>query len=456
MPLTNQFSQKQTKKLKAILGVLQQVCDQKAEPCIQIMPPAKYMGITYMDNLDDIKDLPDDLLPEHIKSIGPKEYQWFYSTEMPFDFYSPKAMVMLQFHQTDLQDEDLLKDPEVNQCVVQMLTAISKNNISADQAKTYFPEDICKKIFRLNPPREEVLLQNCKAIEQLRRILVQQLATDHSADIQKERGFISFKRKHRKTAMCNLINQFLKDKYRVFFLAQKWGYIDNGARLLHYQKIRHIIRHQSEKMPDPLTTGRIPSEQDYNLWAFHRGYQYLDPIALYQNIQTAFPFITPETNVQLDSHEDSTVSVWAFNELDQIKQICAKYPRQNSMQQFLQTNFPDEISIKNVLIKDGNKAPTQENVTFFHDFAIQKDTITLVEDENVPLIFKSEFHKWQKNGNTTAHANEGHQQTTTVLAEDYPDIVDFAMELKAAHERKYNDFLKYGKPLMLNKSNTPQ
>ena len=441
------FSQNSLNTFAEALGVLQRGCFpplDEISPIIHIDRPRDYIcDICRSYSVQTLNDMvqANEPLPPNITCIKMNGVAWFSDVKDPLDFYSTKQYVELGFGPQRLMNPQVFKDQLVVNSVKKMLAMISQGNVSESDLSKVFTEDVCRKVYQICPPREYIFSKLKDAMEPIRRTLMQHLINHHANDIQQLADFQAFQLS--KPNARNPLREFLRDNYRVFLLAESWGYIKNGQTLAAFQSTRDIPRHMSKMRPDPILSGRDPvsvSEEEKNDWIYNMGYPYEDPVYLYCEIRKALPFVQPKTPSDIVSYEDDVWSTWVQKDIEKFKKIRASYPYANKLEVFLQNSFPKEVSSETVAIEKPDTTKVSEQVTLFSSFYVRKSSIApswLAEKQpDGSIVFKEEdFHEWPKLSDNWAHANPGYQQCAKILCEDAFELSDFVEALAKADER---------------------
>ncbi len=462
------FSADDLKILAHVLGELKMTCRpsfKQIQPIVQIKPAEQEFGaengIYTLDELNNLSQT-NQFLPAHIDAIKMNGTSWFYSDDEPFDFYSTKARVILSFAPQRMLDPKILKNKSIYHHIQKMLATLSlQGNLSEQEVLQFFPENICRKIYELDPPREHILNTLMSSIEQVRRVLFLHLLAHHTNDIQQLPEFQKFQQNTVNSP--NLLKQFLKKDYMGFILAERWGYISNAKQLISYQQLRDVPRHPSKLMPDPILAPDFDpaalSDNDQNRWLYHMGYPLQNPTQLYQDFKNALSFVAPQKNKNVVSYDDAMSAIWSYQSIEQFKQILAAYPREKKLETFLTKHFPTEISTDNVIIEHPNNTQSPEQVTHFDSFYIRgkgvaSDKSAKKQTDGSLLLKESEFHDWLTHSNTNAHANSGYQGSAKILSQDLHLLMAFVDTLQEAHDRKrgvsLNGFIRQKKQTVQN------
>ena len=437
------FSEKEKQHLASVLGDLKAVCHpsiKEIEPFIAIDPSARdldyehgYYSIQTLDDLAKTKQM----LPPDIHCLSTKGTNWFYTTDEPLNFYSDKAYVHLDFSPQRLHSPNIITKAKLRPYIQKMLTKITAGQTTA----------VCEQVYALDPPREHILAVLANTAEQVRRVILQHLLNHHAHDIQQLPAFHKFKTGA--TDPTTILRQFLKEGQRGLLLAQKWGYITNAQRLIHYQQRRDIPRHPSELMPNPILhtdAQMFRSKAESQRWVYHRGYPYQNPTQLYQDFAQALSFIKPTKSKDVSAYADQTCTIWDYQEIEQLKKILQHYRREKKMETFLHNNFPTEISTESVTIEHPDKTKTNEMITHFGSFYVRKKGVApeqfAQKQQNGSLMLKEEdFHDWITLSNNAAHANEGYKTSIEILSQDFVYIMDFVHQLQQVHDKRQHNII---------------
>jgi len=373
--------------------------------------------------------------------------------DVPFDFYSDKNYVTLDFANQRLLDPKILKNPSIQSCIKKMLALIEQKKISSADAAKVFPEKICRIVYELAAPRDYILSNLKDAIERTRRILFQHLRAHHENDIRQLPEFQVFQSTYNKS--FDPVLAFLKQNYRGFTLAEEWGYIKNAKKLIDFQKLRDVPRHPSKFMPSPLDSEKLlhaSTDEDWHRWIYYRGYPYQSPKELYDEFQKAFPLVSPKMPQNIISYDDAVCSTWVQADIEQLKKIRGKLPRANQMEAFLKKNFPEDIFSQIVTVEKADKTRVQESITTFSDFYVRgkgvlPDAMAQTQSDGTILLKEKDFHDWWKLSDICAHANPGYQESAKILSEDMTYLSAFVADLTDAFNRKIRSAITQNKTM---------